>query len=65
MSGSSAVIKLFVHREYEICISSTGVMLCKTQLNTKPGHNRPVNETPSGWRFAGGRIVARFNVLTG
>ena len=29
------------------------------------GHYRPASETPFGWRFACGPIVARFYVLTG
>ena len=29
-----------------------------------PGHYRPASETPFGWRFACGPIVARFYVLS-
>ena len=29
------------------------------------GHYRPASETPFGWRFACGPIVAQFYVLTG
>ena len=33
--------------------------------HTVTGHYRPASETPLEWRFAGGRIVARFYPLTG
>ena len=32
---------------------------------TVSGHHRPTSETPFEWRFAGGPIVARFEMLTG
>ena len=33
--------------------------------NPISGHYRSASETPFGWRFAGGPIVARFYVITG
>ena len=35
----------------------------RTQV--KSGHYRPASGTPSGWRFAGGPIVARDRILAG
>ena len=40
-------------------------MKCLSSKHVKLGHYRPASETPSGWRFAGGPIVARDGMLAG
>ena len=47
-------------------LQQNGVISVKLpKMHVKSGHCRPVSETPSKWRFAGGPIVARDWMLTG
>ena len=41
------------------------LVLVSPSKHVKSGNYRPASETPSGWRFAGGPIVARDGILAG
>ena len=56
-------------KQADLCLTRLHTMMtcsqCVPSKYLKSDHHRPVRETPSEWRFAGGPIVARDWMLAG